>query len=251
MERNFSERAQETRQLERWNQVYRSQPELFRLFERAEDAEGLAAHALAKRAGLAGQRVLEIGCGTGWLTRHIAGLAEEYVAVEPSPEMLAQAGDLTPAHVLRARGERLPFAADSFDRVVMSWVLLDLRPAMREQVLAECDRVLKYASNSDYPTGKTPGIWLVENAASGDFQALRNLLDEEGHGEAAPLIFEHGFTQVTTVPTRMQFQSTEEARRVLSAILGTQAEQRLAAAPRASFGLDLGLFFRSGGSRPS
>ncbi|MFT5200242.1 MAG: ubiquinone/menaquinone biosynthesis C-methylase UbiE [Planctomycetota bacterium] len=235
MARTFTERALETRKLERWTQVYRDKPDLFRRFERAEDPEGRAAVALAELSALAGQRVLEIGCGTGWLTRHIAESAGTYVAVEPKSEMLDHAGDLSPAHVLRARGEFLPFPAGCFDRIVMSWVLLDLRPKVRERLLAECERVLDPQSSGP---GK-PGIWVVENANSGDFQALRNMVDDEGLGELSPLVEQHGFVPVKTVATTLRFENEAEALRVLSAILGSQVAAQLQADPRGQMGLDL------------
>ncbi|MDF1836979.1 MAG: class I SAM-dependent methyltransferase [Planctomycetota bacterium] len=234
MARSFTERAKAARQLERWTQVYRDQPELFRSFERAEDPQGLAAQVLAQRSELGGKRVLEIGCGTGWLTRHVAPQAGLHVAVEPSAEMLGNGGDLSPAHVLRARGERLRFQDGSFDRIVMSWVLLDLRPPVRNRLLQECERLLPPQAQRS-----GPAIWVIENAGTGEFQALRDLVDGEGHGEVTPLVEQHGFTPVETVPTWMRFPDEAEARLVLGTILGVEAAARLDAQPRASLELDL------------
>ena len=234
MARSFTERALAARKLERWTQVYRDQPEIFRSFESAEDPEGLAAHALGRRSELRGQRVLEIGCGTGWLTRHLAGMAAVHVAVEPSAEMLGHAGDLVPAHVLRGRGERLPLIEGTFDRVVMSWVLLDLRPGIRTLLLQECERVLKAKSERN-----GPGIWVIENAGTGEFQALRDLVDHDGHGEVTPLVEQHGFTPLETVQTQMRFRDGAEACLVLGTILGTEAAAQLRDNPRAQIGLDL------------
>lgn len=238
------QRILETRKLERWVQVYREQPELFRLFEKAEDPDGCAARRLAHLAELDGKRVLEIGCGTGWLTRHVAPLAAHYQAVEPSAFMLAEAGDLHPAHTVQATGQELPFADGTFDRIIMSWVLLDLRPSVRAQVLGECSRVLK--PNTVDPRA---GIWLIENGATGEFQALRDLLDPEGYGEVAPLIEEHGFSQVETVATQICFQSEQEAAQVLGAILGSRAADQLEKQPRANLGMDLSILFRPSGFR--
>ncbi len=238
----FSQRALASRKLEHWIQVYRDQPELFRLFEKAEDPEGLSANRLAALAAMGGKRVLEIGCGTGWLTRHIAALAGSYHAVEPSASLLNEAGDLHPAQVLQATGQHLPFADGFFDRIVMSWVLLDLRPSVRRSVLRECERVLK----PQVPTHPDPnaGIWLIENGAGGEFQSLRDLVDTQGHGEVTPLIEQHGFVPVESVSTHLCFQSEQEAALVLGAILGSRAALTLDREPRALLGMDLSILFR-------
>ncbi|MCP5021220.1 MAG: class I SAM-dependent methyltransferase [bacterium] len=243
MAQSFSLRIQEARKFERWMCVYREQPGLFRLFEKAEDPEGLAAQRLAHLAELEGKRVLEIGCGTGWLTRRVASLAAHYKAVEPSAFMLAEAGDLHPAHALRASGQELPFADGSFDRIVMSWVLLDLRPSVRALVLEECLRVLKPNS-----ADRGAGIWLIENAATGEFQALRGLLDPGGHGELAPLIEEFGFSPVEMVATQIRFQGEREAAQVLGAILGSRVADHLQRQPRVDLGMDLSILFRPNAS---
>ncbi len=238
----FAQRIQAARELECWTQIYRERPELFRLFEQAEDPEGLAAKRLAQLAGLQGKRVLEIGCGTGWLTRHIAPLAGSYHAVEPSGSILTEASDLRPAHVLQATGQQLPFPDAAFDRIFMSWVLLDLRPSIRSLVLLECERVLKPQCMTLVDAGR--GIWLIENGASGEFQALRDLVDVEGYGEVVPLIDDHGFTQVETVSTQLRFQSEAEATLVLGTILGSRVDAILQTNPRVHLNLDLSILFR-------
>ncbi len=61
-------------------------------------------------AELEGRTVLEIACGTGWWTRHLAGRAERIVATDATEETLA---------IARAKGlprERVSFElADAFD----------------------------------------------------------------------------------------------------------------------------------------
>jgi ubiquinone/menaquinone biosynthesis C-methylase UbiE len=97
---------------------------------------------MVAEGGLRGQRVLDVGCGTGALA---AALAEKALArvwgVEPSEGMRAVARERVPRGVGLKAGsaEALPFRDAWFDRVVMSLVIhLVDRPA----ALAEARRVL-------------------------------------------------------------------------------------------------------------
>ncbi len=75
---------------------------------------------------IGGPRVLEVPCGTGNLELDLAGAGYRPVAVDLSPSMLnitrrklLRAGlDL---RLLRARVQALPFAASSFDTVIMTF----------------------------------------------------------------------------------------------------------------------------------
>jgi SAM-dependent methyltransferase len=234
---SIEERLASARKQERWATVYRESPEIFRAFENAEDPDGVAALRLAEIAGVRGKRVLEVGCGTGWLTRAVAPLATTHVAVEPELRMLERAEFLGAAEVLRARGESLPLKASSFDRAVMSFVLLDLRPSVRSAVLAECERVL--CASDDHA-----GTWVIENAGSGAFQELRGIEDLEGHGEVRPLVEDCGFEVVETVETELRFNDAAQAELVLGTILGERVRAVLKRQPRASIPLHIALLFR-------
>jgi len=97
-------------------------------------------------AAAARGRVLEVGIGSGYNLRHYGPDVEAVVGVDPSPHLLARA-DKAPRraglplelHVLDA--ERLPFADDSFDTVVMTWVLCSVPDV--PTALAELRRVLR------------------------------------------------------------------------------------------------------------
>jgi ubiquinone/menaquinone biosynthesis C-methylase UbiE len=94
---------------------------------------------LVREADLRGQRVLDLGCGTGRLS---AALAEEGIArvwgIDASPEMLAVAAEKLPASVGLKEGsaEHLPIRDAWFDRVVM-WLVVHLvdRPAAFREVV--------------------------------------------------------------------------------------------------------------------
>jgi len=88
-----------------------------------------------------GQRVLDVGCGTGIVAREIAfrvGSGGRVVGIDPSPGMLAVAAALAPAVEWRQGvAEALPFPADSFEAVVSQFALMffnDRRQALREML---------------------------------------------------------------------------------------------------------------------
>ena len=108
----------------------------------AGDAWWARFDALVRLGGLRGQRVLDVGCGTGAVAAALAERASAKVwGVEQSAEMLAVARERVPSGVglKQGRAEELPFRDGWFDRVVFSLVihLVD-----RPLALAEAARVL-------------------------------------------------------------------------------------------------------------
>lgn len=95
-----------------------------------------------------GNRVLDIGCGTGYLTRraaHAVGPTGRVVGVDPSDSVLAYARRVSPPncqfHV--AGGETVPEPDGSFDVVVSSLAIHHIPPPLRPTVLREMHRVLR------------------------------------------------------------------------------------------------------------
>ncbi|MCP9956205.1 MULTISPECIES: class I SAM-dependent methyltransferase [Streptomyces] len=73
---------------------------------------------------LAGADVLDCGAGTGIATRQLRGRGARAVALEPGAGMAAQLRRTGPEiPLVRGEGDRLPFAADSFDVIAyaQSW----------------------------------------------------------------------------------------------------------------------------------
>jgi ubiquinone/menaquinone biosynthesis C-methylase UbiE len=106
-------------------------------------------------------RVLEVGCGTGVLTRRIATLPGVATAtgVDPASSLLdrarALAGGLPNIEFMEADGRALPFGADSFDVVVFDSTLSHIPEP--ERALAEAFRVVRHsgwlaAFDGDYAT---------------------------------------------------------------------------------------------------
>jgi SAM-dependent methyltransferase len=87
-----------------------------------------------------GQRVLDVGCGPGPLTRSLADLlgAENVAAIDPSESFVEAAQRRVPgADVRVGAGERLPFDAGEFDAVLSQLVvqLMDDRDAGIEEMI--------------------------------------------------------------------------------------------------------------------
>ncbi len=98
-------------------------------------------------------RLLDVGCGTGVMTRHLADLLQvrEVVGIDPSPVLLeraranhAQRKDL---RFEQGDGRELPYEDAAFDAVVFHTVLCHVPGC--EDALAEAQRVLK------------PGGWMA------------------------------------------------------------------------------------------
>jgi len=92
-------------------------------------------------------RILDLGSGTGVNLARLRRLElpfASYVGLDLTPAMLAQAQSKQDGHLASAfiQGDiwRLPFADDSFDLVISTWVLSHLWPA--QMVFEEAARVL-------------------------------------------------------------------------------------------------------------
>jgi ubiquinone/menaquinone biosynthesis C-methylase UbiE len=109
-----------------------------------------------------GARVLEVGCGTGAVTRVLAtwpGVAET-IGVDPFPVFVAKArelaGGLTTLAFQEADGRSLPFTGDTFDTVVFHTTLCHVPEP--EVMLREAVRILRPGAclavfEGDYATG--------------------------------------------------------------------------------------------------
>ena len=90
-------------------------------------------------SALAPARVLDVACGTGFLTRHLRG---EIVALDQSAAMVALTAERVPsATVICGDAVPLPFADGEFERVLTAHFYGHLLPEEREAFLAEARRV--------------------------------------------------------------------------------------------------------------
>jgi SAM-dependent methyltransferase len=97
---------------------------------------------LCDRLGIGpGRRVLDVGAGTGMLTRHLLARGAEVVAAEPVAGMRAALAEATPrALVVGARAEALPLADASVDAVTVAQAFHWFEAPV---ALAEVHRVLR------------------------------------------------------------------------------------------------------------
>lgn len=146
----------------------------------AEPSTGRFAIALANRAGVgAGERVIDIACGPGALTLHLAAAGTRVTAVDHSPAMVARLLDRADAAGVGERvdgaamdGQALTFADGSFDVALSAFGIFlfpDNQAGLREAV-----RVVR-------PGGRV-GIatWL------GEFGAGPSLLLHRGYAALFP-----------------------------------------------------------------
>ncbi|WP_426563600.1 class I SAM-dependent methyltransferase [Angustibacter sp. McL0619] len=120
-------------------------PEVYETENRAVDPDGVIEAAMAARHDWSGQRVLDLGCGTGF---HLPGFAERaasVVGVEPHGPLLlraqARVAGLGTVQVLAGTAQAVPLAAASVDVAQARWAYF-FGPGC-EPGLAELARVVR------------------------------------------------------------------------------------------------------------
>lgn len=89
-----------------------------------------------------GRRTVDIGCGEGRLTRHLAALGHSVVGIDASPALVAAARDLDPSTDIRAAdAAAIPLPDSSVDLAIAFMSLHDIDPMSR--TIAEAARVLE------------------------------------------------------------------------------------------------------------
>ena len=137
-------------------------------------------------SGLPPARVLDVGCGTGYLTQHLGG---EVVGLDQSAAMLDLARERVPwAHFVRGDALNLPLADESFDRVFASSFYGLLRGTECGRFLDEARRVageivLVEPTRKFSPTGRSEG-WEERLLSDGSrYTIYRRYFTAEGLAE--------------------------------------------------------------------
>jgi ubiquinone/menaquinone biosynthesis C-methylase UbiE len=138
--------------------------------------------ALAQAVPLAGQRVADVGCGSGALVRWLRAEGADVVGVECGEVMLGLALEADPDHhddYLEGIGQALPLPDASVDVVVYSYSLHHVPPDEMLDALADARRVLR-------PGGT---LYVAEPVPVGPGHEVVRLIDDEtekrGHAQAA------------------------------------------------------------------
>ena len=120
---------------------------------------GLAGGVLEWLAPVAGERILDLGCGDGQLTKRIVATGAGVVGIDSSPQMVAAAHELG-LDVTVGDAEAIPFDARSFDAVFSNAALHWVRN--HDAMLGGVKRVLK-------PGGR----FVAEFGGHGNIAAIR------------------------------------------------------------------------------
>jgi SAM-dependent methyltransferase len=122
----------------------------------AENRPDYPVEAVTWLAGESPANVLELGSGTGKLTRTLGGLGHRVVATDPSTPMLAELHQAAPgARRVAARAEQIPLTAGIVDVIIAAQAFHWFDP---ERALPEIARVLR-------PGGVLALVWNI-----GDFK---------------------------------------------------------------------------------
>lgn len=149
-----------------------------------------------------GQRILDIGCGTGTLDlllrKHAPQTAVVGLDIDPAVLAIAyrkaaRSGTLLP--LAQGSADTLPYADNSFDQVVSSLVLHHLTTPQKGWMLAEAYRVLRPGSRlSILDFGPPAAGWLAAllTAIASSFEHI----DDNLHGRVPKLLRQAGFGDV-------------------------------------------------------
>lgn len=109
----------------------------------------------------AGDRILEVGCGRGHLTKRLRELGADAVGIDANPYAAAEA---VTEGVSTADAEALDYPDDSFDKIVSVHAIEHI-PNI-EAAFSEMSRVLKPGGKAlfIYPAEPIQGIWAVPTA---------------------------------------------------------------------------------------
>jgi len=113
------------------------------------------------------RRLLDLGCGTGFMIDLVHDLVDEVVGIDVTPAMMAQVANYPNVTLYRSAAEHMPFAGAIFD-VVSAYSFLDHLDDYRP-VLAEASRVLK--PGGIFYADLNPNKHFTDNLTSLDAQA--------------------------------------------------------------------------------
>lgn len=134
---------------------------------------------------VAGQRVLDVGCGEGRFCRILSNRGAAVVGMDPVVAFLTHARKKEPSHrVVLAGAEAIPFASGAFDLSVSYLTLIDIRnyrEAIREmvRVLRPGGRLL--AANLNPFVTTRPQAWEKDDRGQYLYVPIDHYFEEKAH----------------------------------------------------------------------
>ena len=159
----------------------------------------------------AGDKVLDVGCGSGNLTltaKKYAGTAGAVYGIDAAPEMIAVAREKAKRNGLQAVFEvglieKIPFPDATFDVVINRLVIHHLPDDLKRRGFAEIFRVLKPGGRvflADFRPPSNPILAHIATALVGHQMMMRSNIEN-----IPPMLVEAGFVDVTSGSTRSAF----------------------------------------------
>lgn len=207
----------------------------------AEDASGHLLPAIEAIVPLRDKQVLEVGVGTGRITRLMLRAGARVRGFERAEAMLAIASSSLGNHpnctLAIADAERLPVADAWADVAIAGWVFGHFRYWMPANWRSSIGRALDEMQRALVPGGT---IIIIETLGTGS--ETPNAPSEELAEYYAWLEGDHGFAR-TSIRTDYRFESAEQAYELMSAFFGPERAERVR-----TFGADVpecsGLWWR-------
>jgi ubiquinone/menaquinone biosynthesis C-methylase UbiE len=201
-------------------EIYASHAERYDELVRAEDAAGRLLPAISAILPLHGRRVVEVGAGTGRVTRLLLEAGAEVVATEPASAMLdvarARLGSHARLKLVQADAAALPVSDGWADLGIAAWVFGHFRhwlpDGWRDHIGVAIDELSRTVRRGG-------ALVIVETLGTGRTQpAPPNSHLAEYY---AWLERDRGFTRAE-IRTDYAFQSVDEAARVLGFFFGEE-----------------------------
>ncbi len=171
---------------------------------------------LPERVGTA----VDLGAGTGALTRLLVGRADEVVAVEPDDRMRAVLAEAVPgARAVAGRGEAIPLPDDSVDAVLASssWHWMETVPTLQEiaRVLVPGGVVSAMWSGPDPDAGLVAQAQALLAGGGGGVVAVSGAaamgIDEQSQAElSAAMSDQNNLIQALEIPPGLPFDQPEK-----------------------------------------